>query len=220
MLFSGGIQYNAQVVIGDNAGTVSPHNKAILSFSSENMGIILPIINTATETTTTNNVVRVPGTLYVSRADRQVKVYAFPSVQNTTGLLSLTPTLPSTVTLPTANVSGESTENAGVIIDAKATVQKGILVLENDQKTLVLPMLGTIARPPHKFVKNPYIGTIGFAETENILFPTTKPSKKLFWVFNGGTKATAGAGQWHLWSAGVEMPPSGVIDQNYLDNLP
>ncbi|MFV0530980.1 MAG: hypothetical protein ACK5MD_06040 [Flavobacteriales bacterium] len=74
----------------------------------------------------------------------------------------------------------------------------------------------------NNIVKHPYIGTIGFAETENVLFPNTKPTKKFLWVFNGGTKDTDGAGQWHLWSSGVEMPPTGgiIIDQDYLNNLP
>ncbi|GEM53150.1 hypothetical protein EB1_29400 [Empedobacter brevis NBRC 14943 = ATCC 43319] len=212
------IKVNAQIVIGDNSN--SSDNKALLSFTSENMGVILPIINSNTEAASTGNVVKTPGTIYVSRADKQVKVYMAVSPQNSTGLLALTPTLPTTVTLPTANTSVESTENAGVIIGSETTTQKGILVLESEEKTMVMPLIGTVEQPPHKYVKNPYIGTIGFAETENVLFPSTKPTKKLLWVFNGGNKSTDGAGQWHLWRSGVEMPPSGIIDQDYLDNLP
>jgi hypothetical protein len=214
------LSVKSQVIIGDNAGSVPANSNAILSFSSENMGIVLPIINSATETASSNNVVRVPGTLYVSRADKQIKVYMLPTTQNSTGLLPLTPTLPAAVTLPTANTVAESTQNAGVIIGVQTTSQKGILVLENDKKTLVMPSIGTRTNPPHKAIKSPYIGTIGFAETDNVVFPTTKPSKKLLWVFNGGNKSINGAGQWHLWRAGAELPPTGVIDQNYLDSLP
>lgn len=220
ILVTASLSVKSQVIIGDNAGSVSANDKAILSFTSENMGIVLPIINSATETASSNNAVKVPGTLYVSRADKQVKVYMLPSPQNSTGFLPLTPKLPAAVTLPTANTSTESTQNAGVIIGSETTSQKGILVLEDDQKTLIMPSIGTITNPPHKTIKSPYIGTIGFAETENAVFPTTKPSKKLLWVFNGGNKSIPGAGQWHLWRAGAELPPTGVIDQNYLNNLP
>lgn len=216
-----GISIKSQIIIGDNNPQfLSADSKALLSFSSENMGIILPIINSATESATTNNVVRTPGTMYVSRADRSIKVYAFPSTQDPTGILSLTPSLPAAVVLPTASSETESDQDTGVIMGAVSTTQKGILVLEHEAKTLILPLIGTVTQPPHKFVKSPYIGTIGFAETENAVFPTTKPNKKLLWVFNGGDNSISGAGQWHLWRAGVEMPPTEVIDQSYLDNLP
>lgn len=220
LLVTGVVTAKSQVIIGDNAGSVPAHNKALLSFTSENMGIILPIINSATENAASNNVVKTPGTIYVSRADKQVKMYMNVSPKNSTGLVSLTPTLPAAVTLPSANTSTESTEKTGVIIGDAATTQTGILVLENNQKTLVMPLIGTVANPPHKSVKSPYIGTIGFAETENVIFPTTKPTKKFLWVFSGGDKSINGAGQWHLWRSGIEMPPTEVIDQAYLDNLP
>lgn len=211
----------SQIIIGNNnPESVSTDSKALLSFSSENMGIILPIIDSANENASANNTVRVPGALYVSRAERSIRVYAFPSVQDPTGIISLTSPLPSAVVLPTANPIEETTQNTGVIMGAVETTQKGILVLEHEAKTLVLPLIGTVAQPPHKFVKSPYIGTIGFAETENAVFPTTKPTKKMLWVYNGGDNSINGAGQWHMWRAGVEMPPTGVIDQSYLDNLP
>lgn len=220
ILLTLGISLKSQVIIGDNAGSLPTHDNAIMSFTSENMGIVLPIINAVTETSTSNNVVRVPGTLYVSRADRQVKVYMGESPQNSTGLIALTPTLPSGVTLPSANSAAESTAGAGVIVGAETTSERGILVLEDDEKTLVMPLIGTVTKPPHKAIKSPYIGTIGFAETENAVFPSTKPSKKLLWVYNGGDKSVNGAGQWHLWRSGTELPPAGTIDQNYLNNLP
>lgn len=214
-----GVLVRAQVVIGDNAGAAVPNSKAILSFTSDKMGIILPIINSAGENAAAGNIVKVPGALFVSRTDRQVKVYESATIENPNGLLALTPSLPTSVPMPTENPAAEPTISTGAIIGAKVPNQNGILVLESDTKTLVLPKIGDAQQPPHKYLKNPYIGTIGFSEIENAVFPTTKPAKKFLWVYGGGT-ALNDAGQWHLWRAGVELPPVGVIDQNYLNNLP
>jgi len=207
----------SQIVIGDNAGVSPAHNKALLSFTSENMGIILPLINSTAEDATSNNALKVPGVLYVSRKDRQVKVYMSPSPQNPDGLIALTQKLPISITIPSENTYSESLPNAGVIMGASTTTQKGILVLESAEKTLVLPKLGSAKVSPHKSLKDPYIGTIGFSEIENAIFPATKPYKKFLWVYGGGNKSD---GQWHLWRAGVEFPFPDDINQDYLNNLP
>ncbi|UOE37979.1 hypothetical protein [Chryseobacterium oryzae] len=220
MIFISIVSYaNAQVVIGDNSGNIQSNSKAILSFTSQNMGIIPPIINASVEDASTGNIIKVPGTIFVSRKDKQVKVYMTTSPVNTSGLLALTPSLPSTVNLPTANTSAETTATYGMVIGDNATTQQGVLVLEDNTKTLVLPQLGTTTEPPNKFVKSPYIGTFGFSEIENAVFPSTKPTKKFMWVFGGGDSSIAVAGQWQMWRSGVEMPPTEVIDQTYFDNL-
>ncbi|WP_312306328.1 hypothetical protein [Chryseobacterium sp.] len=200
LLFSVFAQSFAQVVIGDNAGSTLPNEKALLSFTSENMGIVLPILSTAA---LESSVGSQDGSLYVSRANKTVKFYTEPNENNTTGLVALTSVAPSAYTMPTLNNTTEIT-TTGVIIGANTTAVQGVLVLEDSEKTLVLPKLGDVANPPHLSVTNPYIGTIGFSEIENVVFPATKPAKKFFWVYGGGG---TGVGEWHLWSAGVERPP-------------
>ncbi len=215
IILNGISSLKAQVVIGDNAQNARPHPKALLSFTSTHMGIILPMINSATETASSNNIVQMPGALFVSGANKQVKAFMATSPHNESGIINLTIPISTAVSSSSAT---ETSQRLGVVIGNPNTTQTGILVLEDDEKTLVLPVLGNSDEPPHQYIKNPYIGTIGFSDVKNALYPQ-KPTKKFMWVYGGTPSGTAG--NWHLWRSGVEMPPAAtLVTQSYFDNLP
>lgn len=204
----------SQVVIGDDSILEIKNEKALLSFTSQGMGIILPIIHSHA----LEDNLKIPGALFTSRADRQVKMWIEGNGEGNAGFISLTSSLPYTAPFPVANPSRDLGKGVLIGTSVEDSQSKGVLELNNPHKTLILPRLGDVNRPPHKYVKNPAIGTIGFSEIKNPFFPDSKPAKQFLWVFGGGTVENKG-GQWHLWSAGVEMPPL-IIDDSYFNNLP
>ena len=202
---------SAQVIVGDEFTKVNDLDidKIALSFDTSNMGIILPIIKPVAET---NDIIK-PGAIFVSAKDNRVKIY---NKSYESSLLWLTNSISGSLPVDT------SIENNNVndfIIGNQTNLTKGILVLETDNKTLVLPKIGDKDNPPHKYIKDPYIGTIGFADTKNYTNPNSV-LRKFMWVY-GGSGNGINDNEWHLWRAGVDIPVLSVnINQAYLDNLP
>lgn len=205
---------NAQLIVGPDADSSKEHEKAILSFTSENMGVILPIIKDAS----TENNHQKGGVIFTSRSGRQVKMWTEADDLGMAKYVALTPGLPTSVILPSDNLTTSMGKGVLIANPLVNDTPMGVLELSHQEKTFILPLLGTVEFPPFKYVKHPYIGTIGFSEIENGLFPTTKPPKSFLWVYGGGTPQTGG-GQWHLWSAGVEMAPI-IVDDDYFNQLP
>lgn len=203
---------NAQVVIGPNSESVVPNEKVILSFTTEGMGIVLPIIDNAPS----ERRARIKGAIFTSSIDRQVKVWIDGTEMFDATFVNLTTPLSSSILLPSGNTS--SLIGGGITIGDNKDMgfAKGILELRDNTKALILPNLGASGLPPNKYIKSPYIGTIGFYETTSRFFGDSVPSKGMLWVYGGGPD---GEGLWHLWSAG----PSGwsvIVDDDYISTLP
>ena len=143
LLFAFGIA-SAQVAIGK---TTVNGNTTILDFAdSSTNGIILPAIadkSTALAATTANN----NGTFIFDKSDSRVKMYEngnWVSLSDDTGDGTLV-----------ANHTNSSSEiGKGVIIGASSSAAKGVLILEDPKKALILPKVDQ----PELNVKNPYPG--------------------------------------------------------------
>lgn len=144
---------SAQVAIGkENVEGAS----TLLDFESGSdnyRGIILPAVDDlsaalASEPTHNN------GTFLFDKSDNKIKMYekgiwvALSDEGNSAALL--------------VNENEESAENNGVIIGAETSSSKGVMVLESEDKALVLPKIAN----PHLTVKSPYPGMICY-DTES-----------------------------------------------------
>lgn len=141
--------------------------------------------------------IRKGGVIFTSRSGRQVKMWTEADDLGMAKYVALTPGLPTSVILPSDNLS--TSVGKGVLVSNPLVndTPMGVLELSHQEKTFVLPLLGTVEFPPFQYVK---------------------PPKSFLWVYGGGTPQTGG-GQWHLWSAGVEMAPI-IVDDDYFNQLP
>ena len=120
-------------------------------------GIILPAVennnNALAATITDNN-----GTFLFDKSDQKVKMYENSIWVNLSDKGSITSAL--------ASNTNTSVENGkGVIIGSDTTSAKGILVLENDTKSMILPKIAN----PHTNVKSPYPGMMCYDTTSKTL---------------------------------------------------
>lgn len=108
-------------------------------------GIILPAVNNVSNalasTPSDNN-----GTFLFDKSDKKVKMYENSSWVNLSGEGNSSQII--------ANASTEGSQNQGVIIGADSSDAKGVLVLEAEDKAMILPKIAT----PHTTVKSPYPG--------------------------------------------------------------
>lgn len=86
------------------------------------------------------------GTFLFDKSDKKVKMY-----ENGTWVDLSSPGNTSQII---TNTSAGSGQNQGVIIGASSSNAKGILVLESQDKAMILPQINT----PHTSVKSPYPG--------------------------------------------------------------
>jgi len=165
----------SQVIIGPDQNQIS--DKAILSFTTTNQGIILPLTDNNT------NITHTPGTLLFNRAQRQVQMYT------DSGWLSLTGNaLSNTITLPTSALGAEAS-TARVIIGADTSSAEGVLILEANDKALILPKVDS----PQENIPSPYVGTIVYGDVPN---PAGGQDMTFLFVYNGQN--------WHIWKAGPD----------------
>lgn len=157
-----GFWASAQVAIGK---TEVDGVSALLDFensSNNTNGIILPSVDDV-QTLSLHN-----GTFAYDRASTSVKMYENGNWVDVTDSAA---TLPSYYSAPSASEVGQ-----GVIIGKETSSAEGVLVLESDDKALILPHVFR----PHDSVEGPYPGMICY-DTE---------SKSLA-VFDGAN--------WHYW---------------------
>lgn len=136
---------NGQVAIGkqtvDGSSTILDFN----STSSNTQGIILPSVNNTalalSSSPTYNN-----GTFVFDKSDSTIKMYENNSWKN----LSDT----GNAVAIAVNSSEESSALQGVVIGSDTSNAKGILVLEYQDKSMILPKIAN----PHTAVKSPYPG--------------------------------------------------------------
>lgn len=138
-----------QVAVGKSSIT---NNSVLLEFddsASNAKGIILPSVSTVPS-------IPVNGTFIFNTNTKKIEVYqngnwmALTDAGNITGLYP--------------NNSAE-VASAGVIIGNKDTAPKGALVLESNNKALILPKIGN----PHTTVGSPYPGMICYDTVSNSL---------------------------------------------------
>lgn len=119
----------------------------ILDFNETNntRGIILSAVNNvsnALATVSTNN----NGTFLLDKSDNKIKMY-----ENNVWVALSNVGDSSNAFINTTSEIGE-----GIIIGSETTQSKGVLVLESDNKAMVLPKIAN----PHTTVKSPYPGMI------------------------------------------------------------
>lgn len=128
-------------------------NNTILDFNStptNTLGLILPAVNSLTALTASNN-----GTFLFDKTDKKVKMY------EKNGWVPLSDAGDASAIIP------NSTPEIGreVIIGAPSSPAKGILVLESNNKALILPKVSN----PHISVKSPYPGMLCYDTTSKSL---------------------------------------------------
>lgn len=144
----------AQVSLGKNTANGT---STILDFYDNldnTKGIILPAVdntlNALASDQTLNN-----GTFLFDKSDKKIKMFENNVWVDLTDEGSITQLLSQTL--------NENLEEQGVIIGNDTTNAKGILVLEEDKKALILPKIPN----PHINVKSPYPGMMCY-DTETL----------------------------------------------------
>lgn len=158
-LFSNNI-VKAQVAIGKQS--ISSESVS-LEFGSENRGLILPWV------TNKDNVTEVvPGTLVFDSSDSKTKV----KLANSWMILHLL----TTGTVVTTLQDSETEQNTAKVSIGTPTDTKGILVLEDDDKAMILPKVES----PQQNILEPEPGTIVF-DTKKQLFAAYNGAYWEFW---------------------------------------
>ncbi|WDF48593.1 hypothetical protein PQ459_08950 [Chryseobacterium sp. KACC 21268] len=137
---------NAQVAIGKPDVT---NASVILEFDNNDLnkkGIILSAVENLNNVLSTTNPASNNGTFVFDRNDDKVKMY------ENNGWVNLSD--PGSETKITPNTSAETSSNQGVIIGSATSTAKGVLVLEAENKAMILPWI----QHPSTNVKNPYPG--------------------------------------------------------------
>ncbi|WP_237390894.1 MULTISPECIES: hypothetical protein [unclassified Chryseobacterium] len=147
---------NGQIGIGKT----SVDGDGILDFGDSPKGIVLPLLPDLPASPS-------PGTFVVDNSDLKVKVFSNGN------WISLTD-VPGNSDRRMINPSAET--GRGVIIGAPDSPAKGVLVLESENKALILPKVAN----PHLNIPNPVIGTLCYDTVSKTLA-----------VFDGN--------QWHYW---------------------
>ena len=140
---------NAQLIIATDNNNVKQTESTLIQFEDGyTKGIILPA-NTQVTTNPTN------GSFTFDQSDRKVKMYENDQ------WVSLTPTGDSGAILTiNSNDNGE-----GVIVGAETSTAEGVLVLESDDRALVLPRIDN----PVVNVNSPYPGMIAYDTTSKTI---------------------------------------------------
>lgn len=159
------LMLSAQLVIGKST-IESP--SAILDFSVENKGIVLPRVLSIDANTA--------GTLYYDTTAK--KVFLKTNATNPFDLSVEAATIDLSSYISSMQALVESPNINGAIIGANSSDAKGVLVLEDNTKAMILPKVAS----PHTAIINPEPGTIVYDST-----------KKLLSVYNGT--------QWSFWKA-------------------
>ena len=158
-LFSNNI-VKAQVAIGKQS--ISSESVS-LEFGSENRGLILPWV------TNKDNVTEVvPGTFVFDSSDSKTKV----KLANSWMILHLL----TTGTVDTTLQDSETEQNTAKVSIGTPTDTKGILVLEDDDKAMILPKVES----PQQNILEPEPGTIVF-DTKTQLFAVYNGAYWEFW---------------------------------------
>ncbi|MHA3047888.1 hypothetical protein JSO59_011100 [Riemerella anatipestifer] len=163
-LFSSSYLAFSQVILGE--GKTEPSSSSIsLEFGNENKGIVLPWVNNAT---TMSNAVS--GTLVLDVTDRKVKV------KLNKGWQEVTPA--STVFINTTLQDGiqDKTTTGAVIGGDGNTSTPGVLVLEDANKAMQLPMVAS----PHLNIVKPAAGMLAY-DTVSKLVCIYNGSEWAFW---------------------------------------
>lgn len=132
---SGQVAINKENITGTS--TVLDFNNT----TGNSKGIILSSVDSAPVLTANNN-----GTFLFDKTDKKIKMY-----ENNTWT-ALSNIGDSSQIIP--NPSAESGSNQGVIIGKNTSSAIGVLVLESQDKAVLLPQINT----PHTTVKSPYPG--------------------------------------------------------------
>lgn len=135
-----------QVAIGKQSVTGTTTLLDFDNTTGNTKGIILPAVennSTALAATVTDN----NGTFLFDKSDQKVKMYENSTWVNLSDKGSVTSAL-------TANTNTSAENGKGAIIGADTTTAKGILVLENTTKAMILPQIAN----PDTSVKSPYPG--------------------------------------------------------------
>ena len=157
---------NAQVVIGNE---VPIESSSILEFSVGKKGIILPKVDILDP-----EIIYASGTFLMDKNDKRVKIFIEGNWLEISDEGSLTEITSENTGYPltTAVVINDSEEIGGgmVISDTSSetyieTVADGILVLESDDKALVLPHVAD----PHLNIPKPVAGTMCYDTVSNSL---------------------------------------------------
>lgn len=159
---------SAQVAIGK---TSINGNNTILDFndsSSNTNGIILPAIadkSTALASTAANN----HGTFIFDKSDNRIKMYEngnWVSLSDDTG----------DGTEITNHPNSSPEKGKGVIIGAQSSSAKGVLVLESNNKALILPRISK----PEINVKSPYPGMMCY-DTDSMSLAVYDGARWNYW---------------------------------------
>jgi hypothetical protein len=156
----------AQVAISKTA----IDGNGILDFGLDNKAIILPWVSSLTTTSLTD------GTLIFDSSDNKVKVLIntiWTDLSKNSGTLDARMT--ANITAQIAKIEGDG----GVIIGPETSTALGVLVLESDDKALILPKMTS----PHLNMIDPEPGTLVY-----------DTSKNLMCVYNGS--------EWTFWGIG------------------
>ncbi|MDO4763580.1 MAG: hypothetical protein Q4A00_04280 [Flavobacteriaceae bacterium] len=152
---------HGQVIIGEGKSSLSSPSISI-EFGNENKGIVLPWVNSS------NEITPVSGTLVLDLNDRKVKVKLNNEWMNLTNA--------SDALIDTALQDGLSDQPQAKVSIGTPTNIDGILVLEDSDKAMQLPMVES----PHLNIINPAPGMIAY-----------DTRAKLVCIFNGT--------EWSFW---------------------
>lgn len=147
---------SGQVIIGEGKTDVSSPSIS-LEFGTENKGLVLPWVNSANSVTKAVN-----GTLVLDTSDKKVKIKLNKGWKD----LSRASTSPLDTSLQDRLTDNESAK----VSIGNPTNTPGILVLEDNNKAMQLPMVAS----PHLNIANPTAGMI--------VYDTIS---KLVCIFNG-----------------------------------
>ncbi|MCW3161830.1 hypothetical protein [Chryseobacterium oryctis] len=132
--------------IGIGTSQIS-NSSVLLEFGKENKGIILPTVVTAPDNAS-------DGTFIVNKKQNTIQV------KENNNWTNLTTTLTTTTDVSTTGEVGTS-----IIIGAPTTSKPGVLVLESNNKALVLPHVEN----PHLNISKPVAGTMVYDTTSDAL---------------------------------------------------
>lgn len=160
----------SQVIIGDATGTATDKTSVLLEFSkSENKGVILPYVTDLPSAGATAT----PGTILLDASDATKAKVVY---RNASSWVDLSSGLTADVSalLGVQNSETESPE-AKAIIGATTSVADGVLVLESEEKAMVLPQVASTDD-----IVNPSAGMMVYL-TDDKLLAVFNGAKWTFW---------------------------------------
>lgn len=139
MLLGAFTALQAQVIIGDASGTVSPGNKGsvLLEFAStNNKGIIVPYVRTRPAASVANQ-----GTILLDASNAATARMFYSNGTNWIDLSGQDANVNSALTIQPTGVPESSAKS---IIGANSSSADGVLVLESTTKAMVLPIVSDV----------------------------------------------------------------------------